>query len=225
MNTRALAAEFVGTLTYVLAVMATMMLTATATAPLAVALAAGLAIIAMTYAVGHVSGGHFNPAVTLGLVAAGRFDMADAIGYIVAQVLGGILGAFLLSVLLGGALGGKTPGFLAAATTFGGAGQYQMSAVMLAEMAGAALLLVVVTGVTSRKAPPGMAPLAIGLAMAMLLLATIPVSNAAINPARATAAAIMAGGRALGELWVFWIAPIIGAVIGGILGNWLQSEG
>lgn len=226
MNMRALAAEFTGTFTYVAAVAGSMLLAAPTAggAALATALAAGLAIVAMTYALGHVSGGHFNPAVTLGLVAAGRFDMADAVGYIVAQVLGGILAALLLSVVLGGALGGKFAGFAAASNTFGGSGQFQMSAVMLAEMAAAAILLVVITGATSRKAPAGFAPLAIGLAMAMLVLVTLPVSNAAINPARSTATAVLAGGRALGDLWVFWISSIIGAVIGGMLGTWLQGQ-
>lgn len=226
MDMRALAAEFTGTFAYVAAVAGCMLLVAPTGGggALTTALSAGLAIVAMTYALGHVSGGHFNPAVTLGLVAAGRFDMADAVGYIVAQVLGGILAALLLSVVLSGALGGKFASFAAISNTFGGSGQFQMSAVMLAEMTAVALLLIVITGATSRKAPAGFAPLAIGLSMAMLVLITLPVSNGSINPARATATAVLAGGRALGDLWVFWISPIIGAVVGGILGNWLQGE-
>jgi len=227
MNPRALAAEALGAFTYVAAISATMLFLGPAGGPaaaLATALAAGFSVAAMMFAVGYVSGGHFNPAVTLGLVAAGRFDMGEAIGYILAQVVGGIAAAFLLSLVLGGAVGGKWGTFGAVANTFGGVGQFSLLSTMLLEIVSAGLLLLVITGVTSRKAPAGFAPLAVGLTLVVLHLATAPVTNAGLNPARATASAVAAGGRALGDLWVFWVAPIIGGVAGGLLGSWLQQE-
>lgn len=221
MDMRALAAELVGTFAYLTAVAGAMLLVAPSAGALPVALAAGLATTAMTYAIGHVSGGHFNPAVTLGLVAAGRFDMAEAVGYIVAQVLGAIAAAFMLSIVLGGALGGKWSSFQAISNTFARPGQFSLAAVMLAEIVAGALLVIVYLGSQARKAHLAFAPLAIGLAVAMLVLILLPVSNAALNPARATATAVLAGGGALGDLWVFWVSPIIGAVVGGLLANWL----
>lgn len=223
MQTRALAAEFLGTFAYVAAICATMLLDPAA-GHLAAALAAGLTTAAMMQSVGHISGGHFNPAVTLGLVAAGRFDMSDAVGFIVAQVLGGIAAAFAVSVVMGGAAGGKLGSFASISNTFGGRDQFSMASAMLIEIVAAAVLLVVLTGSTSRKASASAAPLAVGFAIVALHLITLPVTNAALNPARATATALLGGARPLGDLWVFWIAPIIGGVIGGMLGGWLQQE-
>jgi aquaporin Z len=190
-----------------------------------VAVAVGLAVLAMAIAVGHVSGGHFNPAVTLGLVAANRFDMGNAVGYILAQVLGGLAATLLLAIILGGAQGGKWGSFMAAANTFGGAGQFSLLSVMLIEIVVTALLLIVFVSSTSRGAPAGQAPIAIGMALIALHIVSLPVSGGSLNPARSTAVAVVAGGKALGDLWVFWVAPIIGGVVGGVVGDWLQRKG
>jgi aquaporin Z len=228
MNERALAAEFIGTFTLVTALCGTALFPASTTGgPLAIATAAGASILAMSYAVGHVSGGHFNPAVTLGLVAGGRFRAPDAPGYIAAQLLGAIAAAFVFQIILGGAAAGastpKLNSFLAISNTFG-PGKFTLLAACLIETIATALFLIVVMGATSKRAPADLAPVAIGLAFGLLYLIAWPVSNASLNPARSTATAILGGAQALGDLWVFWAAPIVGAVIGGTLSRWLHSE-
>ena len=225
MNMRALGAEFIGTFTLVTAVCGAALFSAPSAGLVAVAFAVGLSVLAMAYAVGHVSGGHFNPAVTLGLVAGGRFDMGNAVGYIIAQVLGGILAALIFSSILSGApAGGKWNDFLAISNTYGGPKGFAMGAAFLIEVVVTALFLMVIMGATSKKAPAGFAPIAIGLALVLFHLVSIPVSNASLNPARSTATAVIAGGTALSQLWVYWLAPIIGGVIGGIVSRWLQEE-
>jgi aquaporin Z len=229
MTARALAAEFVGTFTLVAAVCATALFAAPAGGGLlAIALAAGLAVLAMAYAIGHVSGGHFNPAVTLGLVAGGRFDAINAVAYIVAQVAGGLAASAVCAVLLAGApIGGGAPrwaSFLAISNTFGSAGQFGIVPAFLVELVLTALFMIVIMGATGKRASAGFAPVAIGLALALFYLIALPITNASLNPARSTATAVFAGGKALADLWVFWVAPIVGAVIGALLARWLQNE-
>jgi aquaporin Z len=194
MDNKALSAEFAGTFALVTAVCGAALFSAPAGGGLlAVALAVGLSVLAMAYAVGHISGAHFNPAVTLGLVAAGRFESEKAALYIVAQLLGGAAAAFIFWIILTGAPTG--PGvtrwnhFAAASNTYGTARGFSMLSVFLIEVAITALFLIVIVGATSKKAPAGFAPIAIGLALTLFHLAAIPVSNASLNPARSTATA------------------------------------
>jgi aquaporin Z len=222
--TKQLGAEFIGTFTLVTAVCGAALFSAPVAGLVAVAFAVGLSVLAMAYAVGGISGGHFNPAVTLGLVAAGRFETSKAVPSIVAQVLGGIAAAAVFYVILQGAPpAGRYNNFLAISNTFGGAG-FSLTSAFLIEVVITALFLVVIVSVTSPSAPVGFAPIAIGLALVLFHLVAIPVSNASLNPARSTATAIFGGTAALGSLWVFWVAPILGGVIGGFIGKWLHEK-
>jgi aquaporin Z len=224
MITKALAAEFIGTFSLVSAVCGAALFSAPSAGLVAVAFAVGLSVLAMAYAVGHISGGHFNPAVTLGLVAGGRFDTERAVGYVVAQVAGGCAAALLFSIILGGAeAGGKWNSFTAISNTYGGRGQFSLISVLLIEIVITALFVIVIMGATSAKAPAGFAPIAIGLALTLFHLVSIPVSNASLNPARSTATAILGGSGAISQLWVFWVAPIVGGMIGGRIARWLQE--
>src|SRR5205085_6381707 len=196
-----LGAEFIGTFTLVTAVCGAALFSAPSAGLVAVAFAVGLSVLAMAYAVGGISGGHFHPAVTCGLVAAGRCPAGKAIPYIIAQVIGGAVAAAVFYVILQGApAAGKWNTFLAISNTYGGAG-FPLLSVGLIELVMTALFLVVITGVTSEKAPPGFAPIAIGLTLVTIHLVAIPVSNASVNPARSTATAIFAGGDAMQCLW------------------------
>jgi aquaporin Z len=178
----------------------------------------------MAYAVGPISGGHFNPAVTCGLVAAGRCPAGKAVPYIIAQVIGGAAAAAIFYVILQGApTSGKWNTFLAISNTYGGSGFTMMSAGLI-EIVITALFLVVITGSTSERAAPGFAPIAIGLALVLFHLVSIPVSNASLNPARSTATAIFGGAEAWGSLWLFWVAPIVGGAIGGAVSKWLHED-
>ena len=219
-----LGAEFIGTFTLVTAVCGAALFSAPSAGLVAVAFAVGLSVLAMAYAVGGISGGHFNPAVTCGLVAAGRCPAGKAIPYIIAQVIGGAAAAAVFYVILQGApAAGKWNTFLAISNTYGGAG-FTMASAGLIEVVITALFLVVITGATSERAPPGFAPIAIGLALTLFHLVSIPVSNASLNPARSTATAIIAGGDALQCLWLFWVAPIVGGVIGGLIGKGFYAK-
>jgi aquaporin Z len=225
LNSRALVAEAVGTFAWVSAVCGAALFSAPSAGLVAVAFAVGIAVLAMTYAVGHISGAHFNPAVTLGLIAAGRFDSGRAVPYIIAQCVGGIAAAIIFYMILGGAMGGgRWNNFTAISNTYGGTGQFGLGAVLLIEIVITALFLIVFVGATSRRAPNGFAPIAIGLALTLFHLVTIPVSNASLNPARSLATAVFGGVGALSQLWLFWVAPILGAVIGGVIGRYLQDE-
>ena len=229
MNQRALAAEFIGTFTFVAAVCgAALFAGPLGGGPTGTAMAAGLSVLAMAYAIGHVSGGHFNPAVTLGLVAGGRFAMANAGPYIIAQVAGGAVAALVFSLILGGAPGGagtvRWGTFASISNSFGGSREFGLWPAFLIEVVLTALLLIVIMGATSKRAPAGFAPIAIGLSLILFYLAAIPVTGASLNPARSTATAIFGGTKALTDLWVFWVAPILGGVIGGVTSKWLQNE-
>jgi len=214
-----LGAEFIGTFMLVTSVCGAALFSAPSVGLIAVALSIGTAVLAMAYAVGPISGGHFNPAVTGGLVAAGRCPAGKAIPYIIAQVIGGAAAAAVFYVILQGApASGKWNNFLAISNLYGGAG-FPLLSVALIETVLTALFLIVITSVTSERAAPGFAPIAIGLTLTMIHLAAIPVSNASVNPARSTATAIFAGGDALSSLWLFWVSPIVGGIIGGLIGK------
>jgi len=220
---RELASEFIGTFTLVTAVCGAALFSAPSAGLVAVAFAVGLSVLAMAFAVGHISGGHFNPAVTLGLVAGGRFEAGRAPAYIIAQVLGGTAAALIFSVILAGAPAGKWNDFAAISNTYGGTG-FSIVSVGLIEIVITALFLVVIMGVTTKNCPAGFAPIAIGLALTLFHLVSIPVSNASLNPARSTATAILGGGDALKCLWLFWVAPILGGVTGGLIGKWMEDD-
>jgi aquaporin Z len=192
---------------------------------LGVAIAFGLTVVTMAYAIGHISGCHLNPAVTLGLVAGGRFPAGQAPAYIIAQVVGGIAGAAVIYLIVSGNAGFNPDGGFAS-NGYGdhSPGKYSMVAGFIAEFVLTGMFLVVIMGATSAKAPAGFAPLAIGLSLTLIHLIGIPVTNTSVNPARSTGAAVFGGAWALGQLWLFWVAPILGGVAGGILYRWLNAE-
>jgi aquaporin Z len=193
-----------------------------------VSLAFGLTVLTMAYAVGHVSGGHFNPAVTVGLWAGGRFKAAEILPYWVAQLLGAVAGAFVLSLIAGGKTGFDLVGSGFAANGYAehSPGGYSLVAGFVAEVALTFFFLLVILGSTDRRAPAGFAPIAIGLALTLIHLVGIPVTNTSVNPARSTAPALFVGGWALGQLWLFWLAPIVGAAAAGVAGRWLgETDG
>jgi aquaporin Z len=184
-----------------------------------VSLAFGLTVLTGAYALGHVSGGHFNPAVTLGLVAGRRFPARDALGYIVAQVLGGLAAAGVLAVIASGVDGFSIKGSGFAANGYGdqSPGGYSLLACLVCEIVMTAVFLIVIMGATRKGAPNGTAPVAIGLALALIHLISIPVTNTSVNPARSTSQAIFAQGDYLPQLWLFWLAPVVGGVLGALI--------
>ena len=189
-----------------------------------VALAFGLTVLTMVYAVGHISGGHFNPAVSFGLWSAGKFETKELLPYIVAQVIGGVLGALVLYLIATGKAGFEVGGF--ASNGFGelSPGKYNLTAVIITEVVMTFMFLFIILGATSKNAPAGFAGIAIGLGLTLIHLVSIPVSNTSVNPARSTAAALFADTAALGQLWVFWVAPIVGAVLAGLVWKFFDSE-
>jgi aquaporin Z len=216
------AAEFLGTFWLVLGGCGSAVLAAAfpdvGIGLLGVSLAFGLTVLTMAYAVGHISGGHFNPAVTIGLFAARRIPVADLIPYIVAQVFGAIAGAGALYLIASGKAGfDVSAGF--ASNGFGehSPGNYALLSALVCEVVMTFFFLIIILGSTDRRAPAGMAPLAIGLALTLIHLISIPVTNTSVNPARSTGPALFVGGWALAQLWLFWVAPIIGAVLAGII--------
>ncbi|HTH32968.1 MAG TPA: aquaporin Z [Xanthobacteraceae bacterium] len=221
---RELGAEFIGTFMLVSAVCGAALFSAPSAGLVAVAFAVGLSVLAMAYAVGSISGGHFNPAVTCGLVVAGRCKAEKVIPYIIAQVIGGIAAAAVFKVILAGAPPFNWNDFLAISNVYGGDVHFSLLSVALIETVLTALFLIVITCVTGKNAPAGFAPIAIGLALVVIHLIAIPVSNASVNPARSTATAIFGGSAALSCLWLFWVAPIVGGVIGGVIARWLEGE-
>ena len=194
-----------------------------------VSLAFGLTVLTGAYAFGHVSGAHFNPAVSIGLWAGGRFPAKDLLPYIVAQVLGGIVAAFiLLQIAQGNAsflIDGSSPGAFAS-NGYGALspGGYTVAAAFLCEVVLTAVFLIVIMGATHGRAPAGFAPIAIGLALTLIHLISIPVTNTSVNPARSTAVALFAGPGAISQLWLFWVAPILGAAIGGLAYKWIGND-
>jgi aquaporin Z len=190
-----------------------------------VALAFGLTVLTMAYAVGHVSGGHFNPAVSVGLWVAGRMRSSDLLPYIVAQVIGGALGGALLYVIASGQSGfDAASGFACNGYGEHSPGGYDLGAGFITETALTFMFLLVILGCTDKLAPAGFAPLAIGFALTLIHLISIPVTNTSVNPARSTGVAVIAQGWALRQLWLFWLAPLLGAALGGIFHRLLEKE-
>ena len=224
MKQRALAAEFIGTFALMSSVLGAVFYSFAAPSGaagiLGVALSVGLTVMALVFSIGHISGGHFNPAVTLGLVAGGRVDASIAIGYIIAQCSGALAACAFFSVI------GPAP-VTFAANGYGSLSMLGSSllSVFLLETLLTAFFLIIIMGATAKSAPAGFAPIAIGLTLTVIHIMAIPVSNASVNPARSLGSAMFGGTTALSQLWVFWVAPILGAVIGGSIGRWLQREG
>lgn len=192
---------------------------------LGVALAFGLTVLTMAFAIGHVSGCHLNPAVTLGLVVGGRHPAGEAAAYIAAQVVGGALGAAVLYVIATGQPGADIGGFATNGYGEHSPGGYSMIAALLAEFVLTFFFLLIIMGATDERAPAGFAPIAIGLALTLIHLIGIPVTNLSVNPARSTGPALFVGGAALSQLWLFWLAPILGAMAGGITYKSLLAAG
>ena len=185
---------------------------------LGVSLAFGLSVLTMAYAIGHISGCHLNPAVTLGLAAGGRFPARQIAPYVIAQVLGAVIGAATLYAIASGAPGfDVAKGFAANGFDAHSPGGYSLFAAMLAEIVLTMVFLFIIMGATHGKAPVGFAPIAIGLALTLIHLVGIPVTNTSVNPARSTGPALFVGGWAMAQLWLFWLAPIIGGMLGGVI--------
>jgi aquaporin Z len=182
-----------------------------------VSLAFGLTVLTMAYTVGGISGGHFNPAVTLGLAVGGRFEYKDMIGYWIAQVAGGIVGAAVLYFIASGKAGFVAGGFASNGYDALSPGGYSMLAVLVTEVVMTAMFLIIILGSTSKLAPAGFAPISIGLGLTLIHLVSIPVSNTSVNPARSLGAAIFADTGALGQVWLFWLAPLAGAALGAVI--------
>ncbi|MBB3590247.1 aquaporin Z [Rhizobium sp. BK529] len=182
-----------------------------------VALAFGLTVLTMAYAVGGISGGHFNPAVSLGLVVAGRFPAARLIPYIIVQVIGAIVAAAALYFIASGKAGFELGGFAANGYGEHSPGGYSLLSALLIEVLLTMFFLIIILGSTGSRVPAGFAPLAIGLGLTLIHLVAIPVTNTSVNPARSTGQALFVGGWALQQLWLFWIAPLVGGAIGGLV--------
>lgn len=229
MNSKKYAAEMIGTFWLTFAGCGSAVLAAAfpqvGIGLLGVAFTFGLSVVTMAFAIGHISGCHLNPAVTVGLCAGGRFPGSQVIPYIVAQVIGAIAGAALLYVIASGKAGFDLAGGFAS-NGYGdhSPGKYSLVAGFVCEVIMTAMFLFVIMGATHGRAPAGFAPLAIGLALVMIHLVSIPVTNTSVNPARSTGPALFVGGWALQQLWLFWVAPLIGGVIGGVVYRWLSDE-
>jgi len=191
---------------------------------LGVSFAFGLSVLTMAYAVGHVSGGHFNPAVTVGLWVAGRVPAKDVVPYVVTQVVAAIAAAIVLYGIASGQAGWTAGGF--ASNGYGdlSPGKYSLTSVFLMEVLMTFFFVAIIIGTTSKGAAVGFAGIPIGLALVLIHLISIPVSNTSVNPARSTGPALLAGADYIGQLWLFWLAPLLGAVIAGLIGRWLHPE-
>ena len=226
---RRLAAEFLGTFWLVLGGCGSAVLAAkfpqVGIGLVGVAMAFGLTLLTMAYAIGHISGCHINPAVTVGLWMGGRFRGGDVLPYIVVQVIGGIAAAWILSIIAAG--NGSDP--IAAGLAANGygdhsPGNYSLAAAALTEFVMTFFFLMVILGATDRRAPVGFAGIPIGLVLTLIHLISIPVTNTSVNPARSTGPAVLVGGWALGQLWLFWVAPIVGAAVAGFLYRWFEKS-
>ncbi|KLT73663.1 porin [Neisseria arctica] len=191
-----------------------------------VALAFGLTVLTMAYAVGHISGGHFNPAVSVGLFIGGRFNGKDLLPYIAAQVIGAIAAAAVLYCIASGKVGFDAAASGFASNGFGehSPGNYSMMSALVIEVVLTAFFLIIIMGATDKRAPAGFAPIAIGLGLTLIHLISIPVTNTSVNPARSTGVALFQGGWAVDQLWLFWVAPIIGGAIGAAIYRYLLSD-
>lgn len=224
-----LTAEFIGTLWLVLGGCGSAVLAAAfpdvGIGLLGVSLAFGLTVLTMAFAIGHISGCHLNPAVSVGLWMAGRIKARDLPGYIIAQVLGAIAGAGILYVIASGAAGFSLEGGFAA-NGYGehSPGGYSLVAAFVTEVVMTFMFLTIILGSTDRRAPAGFAPIAIGLALTLIHLISIPVTNTSVNPARSTGPALFVGGWAIGQLWLFWLAPIVGALLAGLVYRYFDTS-
>ncbi len=223
-----LGAEFIGTFWLVLGGCGSAVLAAAfpdvGIGLLGVSLAFGLTVLTMAFAIGHISGCHLNPAVSVGLMVGGRFPAGELAPYVIAQVLGGIAGGAVLYVIASGQAGFETAGF--ASNGFGehSPGGYSMMAALICEVVMTFMFLIIILGATDKRAPAGLAPVAIGLGLTLIHLISIPVTNTSVNPARSTGVAVIEGGWAISQLWMFWVAPIVGAALAGVAYKWLGSE-
>jgi aquaporin Z len=224
-----LTAEFVGTFWLVLGGCGSAVLAAAfphvGIGLVGVSIAFGLTVLTMAYAIGHISGCHLNPAVSVGLCVAGRFPAAQLVPYIIAQVVGAIAGAGVLYLIASGKADFDLAGGLAS-NGFGehSPGQYSLTAGLVTEIVMTAMFLVIILGATDKRAPAGFAPIAIGLGLTLIHLISIPVTNTSVNPARSTGPAIFVGGWALSQLWLFWVGPLAGAVLGGVVHKVLAGK-
>ena len=227
--TKRLTAEFIGTLWLVLGGCGSAVLAAAFPSLgigfVGVSLAFGLTVLTMAYAIGHVSGCHLNPAVSVGLCAGDRFPANELLPYIIAQVLGGIAGAGILYVIAGGHPGfDVSAGFASNGYAEHSPGGYSMVSCLITEIVMTFGFLFVIMGSTHGNAPKGFAPIAIGLCLTLIHLISIPVTNTSVNPARSTGPALFVGGWALSQLWLFWLAPIIGGALGGLVYRWVSAD-
>ena len=223
-----LAAEFIGTLWLVLGGCGSAVFAAAfpelGIGFVGVSLAFGLTVVTMAYAIGHISGCHLNPAVSIGLWAGGRFDKKELLPYIVAQVLGGIAGAAIIYMIATGKAGFEIGGFASNGYGEHSPGGYSMMAALVAEVVLTFFFLIIILGATHSKAPKYLAGLAIGLGLTLIHLISIPITNTSVNPARSTSQAIFAGGWAVDQLWLFWVAPIVGAILAGLVYRFISPE-
>ena len=227
--TKKLGAEFIGTFWLVLGGCGSAVLAAAfpdvGIGLLGVSLAFGLTVLTMAFAIGHISGCHLNPAVSLGLWSGGRFSTAELGPYILAQVVGGIAGAAVLYVIATGQAGfDVTAGFASNGYAEHSPGGYSMLAAIVTEVVMTFMFLIIILGATDKRAPQGFAPLAIGLGLTLIHLISIPVTNTSVNPARSTGVAIFQGSWAISQLWVFWLAPLVGALLAGSSYRWFEAE-
>lgn len=227
--TNRLLAEFIGTFWLVLGGCGSAVLAAAfpevGIGLVGVSFAFGLTVLTMAYAIGHISGCHLNPAVSVGLVAGGRFKGSDLLPYIIAQVAGAIAGAALLYLIASGKAGFDLSGGLAS-NGYGdhSPGKYSLAAGLVTEVVMTFMFLIIILGATDDRAPKGFAPVAIGLGLTLIHLISIPVTNTSVNPARSTGPALMVRGWALSQLWLFWVAPIVGAALAGVVYRWLGTD-
>ncbi len=229
MNSKKYVAEMIGTFWLVLGGCGSAVISAAfpdvGIGLLGVSLAFGLTVVTMAYAIGHISGCHLNPAVTIGLTAGGRFPTSDVLPYIVAQVVGGVIAGAVLYLIASGAPGfDVAKGFASNGYGEHSPGGYSLVSALVTEVVMTAMFLFIIMGSTHGKAPVGFAPLAIGLGLTLIHLISIPVTNTSVNPARSTGVAVFVGGWALGQLWLFWVAPLLGGAIGGVLYRWLLGQ-
>jgi aquaporin Z len=227
--TKRSAAEFIGTFWLVLGGCGSAVLAAAfpqvGIGLLGVSLAFGLTVLTMAFAIGHISGCHLNPPVSMGLVCGGRFKAADLPAYIIAQVLGAIVAAAVLYFIASGQAGFDLSGGLAS-NGYGdhSPGKYSEAAGFVTEVVMTLMFLLIILGATDKRAPAGFAPIAIGLGLTLIHLVSIPVTNTSVNPARSTGPALIVGGWAIAQLWMFWVAPIIGAALAGFIYRWFEKD-
>ena len=223
-----LGAEFIGTFWLVLGGCGSAVLAASfpnvGIGLLGVSLAFGLTVLTMAFAIGHISGCHLNPAVSIGLWSGGRFSSSDLGPYIIAQIAGGIAGAAVLYIIATGKAGFEVGGFASNGYGEHSPGGYGLIAALVTEVVMTFMFLLIILGATDKRAPQSLAPIAIGLGLTLIHLISIPVTNTSVNPARSTGVALFAGGWAISQLWMFWVAPIVGAILAGFVYRWLGSQ-